>query len=101
MKNLEALFDHIAARVNVNLKPMGVDVRSLLKNTIPRERHLLYYAFYALTEDHPISFRFVNSNLAGTYFLGKTLVDRSVLYKSDVRGDELKKKKATWWNSTA
>ena len=92
MKNLEALFDHIAARVNVNLRPMGVDVRSILKNSIPRERHLLYYAFYALTEDHPISFKFSNSNLAGTYLLGKTMVDRSVLYKSDVRGDELKRK---------
>ncbi len=92
MEKLEALFDHITARVNVNLKPMGIDVTSLLKNTIPRERHLAYYAFYALTEDHPISFRFKNSNMAGTYFLGKTQVDRSVLYKADVRGDELKQK---------
>lgn len=92
MEKLEALFDHITARVNVNLKPMGVDVRNLLKNAIPRERHLQYYAFYALTEDHPISFKFTHSNLAGTYMLGKTQVDRSVLYKSDVRGDELKRK---------
>lgn len=92
MEKLEALFDHIASRVNVNLKPMGIDVRPLLNNAIPRERHLLYYAFYALTEDHPLSFKFTNSNLAGTYFLGKTLVDRSVLYKSDLRGDELKRK---------
>ncbi|WP_319543453.1 transferase [uncultured Pseudodesulfovibrio sp.] len=92
MEKLEALFDHIAARVNVNLKPMGIDVRPLLNNAIPRESHLLYYAFYALTEDHPISFRFTNSNLSGSYFLGKTQVDRSVLYKSDIRGDELKQK---------
>ncbi len=92
MEKLEALFDHITSRVNVNLKPMGIDVRPLLQNAIPRERHLLYYAFYALTEDHPINFTFKNSNLAGTYFLGKTQVDRSVLYKSDLRGDELKRK---------
>lgn len=92
MEKLEALFDHIAARVNVNLKPMGIDVKPLINNAIPRERHLQYYAFYALTEDHPISFQFSNSNLAGTYFLGKTLVDRSVIYKSDLRGDELKRK---------
>ncbi|WP_207263910.1 transferase [Desulfovibrio sp. Huiquan2017] len=92
MEKLEELFDHIASRVNVNLKPMGVDVRTILQNSIPRERHLLYYAFYALTEDHPISFKFKNSNLAGTYFLGRTLVDSSVLYKSNVRGDELKRK---------
>jgi len=92
VKKLDALFDHISSRVNVNLKPMGIDVEPLLKNTTPRESHLLYYAFYALTTDHPLSFKFTNSNLAGTYFLGKTEVDRSVLYKSDVRGDELKSK---------
>ncbi|QGY41744.1 transferase [Pseudodesulfovibrio cashew] len=92
MEKLETLFEHIASRINVNLKPMGLDVRPILQNAIPRERHLAYYAFYALTEDHPISFKFTNSNLAGTYFLGKTLVDRSVVYKSNLRGDELKRK---------
>ena len=92
MKQLEALFDHISSRINVNLKPMGVDVGPYLKHAVPRERHMLYYAFYALTADHPLSFEFRNSNLAGTYFLGKTRVDRSILYKTDVRGDELKAK---------
>lgn len=92
MEKLEALFDHITSRVNVNLKPMGIDVEPIIKNAVPRERHLLYYAFYALTTDHPLSFKFSNSNLGGTYLLGKTAVDRSVLYKSDIRGDELKKK---------
>ena len=92
MEKLEAVFDHIASRVNVNLKPLGIDVRPLLQSAIPRERHLIYYAFYALTVDHPLSFKFKNSNLAGSYFLGKTMVDRSVLYKSDIRGDELKRK---------
>jgi len=92
MEKLEALFDHITSRVNVNLKPIGIDVEPILKNAVPRERHLLYYAFYALTTDHPLSFKFTNSNLAGTYLLGKTNVDRSVIYKSNIRGDELKRK---------
>ncbi|WP_243544875.1 transferase [Pseudodesulfovibrio tunisiensis] len=92
MKQLEALFDHITSRVNVNLKPMGVDVAPYLKNAVPRERHARYYAFYALTTDHPMHFRFRSSSLSGTYFLGKTFVDRSILYKSDLRGDELKAK---------
>ena len=35
-------------------------------------------------------FRFNQSSLAGSYFLGKCIVDYSVLYKSDIRGDELK-----------
>jgi carbonic anhydrase/acetyltransferase-like protein (isoleucine patch superfamily) len=92
MEKLEELLSHIASRINVNLMPMGIDVEPILKNAIPRDRHLLYYAFYALTTDHPLNFRFTNSSLGGTYFLGKTTVDRSVLYKSDIRGDELKRK---------
>lgn len=92
MERLEELLEHIATRVNVNLAHMGIDVVPILKNAIPRERHLLFYAFYALTNDHPVSFRFINSSLGGTYFLGRTLVENSVLYKSDIRGDELKRK---------
>lgn len=92
MEKLNELIDHIASRVNVNLKPMGMDVEIFLKESIPAEKLTHYYAFYALTTDHPLYFRFRKSNLGGTYFLGKCEVDRSILYKSDVRGDELKDK---------
>ena len=35
MEKLEAVFDHIASRVNVNIKPMGIDVKPILQNAIP------------------------------------------------------------------
>jgi carbonic anhydrase/acetyltransferase-like protein (isoleucine patch superfamily) len=90
MEQLERLIAHIAARVNVNLRKPYVDVAPYVKNIVPRQSHNLYYAFYALSTRHPSYFSFKRSSLAGTYFLGKCDVDQSVLYKSDIRGDELK-----------
>mgnify|MGYP000857345128 CR=1 FL=1 len=92
MEQLERLIEHIAARVNVNLRKPYVDVWPYVRNIVPRQSHNLYYAFYALSTRHPSYFRFKRSSLAGTYFLGRCDVDQSVLYKSDIRGDELKHK---------
>ncbi len=49
-----------------------------------------FYAFYGMSPHHPPNFVFRDSSLAGSYFLGRCRVDRAVVYKSDVRGDELK-----------
>ncbi len=92
MKTLSKLLDHIVARVNINLRYPGFDARQYIEGQIPLDSHALYYAFYALTTQHPLSFKFTYSSLAGTYFLGRTEIDHSVLYKSDIRGDELKRK---------
>ncbi len=51
-----------------------------------------FYAFYGITPHHPLHLQFRHSNLAGSYFLGKCSVTNSLLYKSDIRGDELKQK---------
>ncbi len=92
MERLERLIKHIASRLNVNLRPMGLDVDQLLESTIENSDLTKYYAYYALSIDHPIYFRFQESNLGGSYFLGKCDVDRSIIYMSDIRGDELKTK---------
>ncbi|HKK33301.1 MAG TPA: transferase [Desulfomicrobiaceae bacterium] len=94
MSQLERLIEHIITRVNINLRKPLKDVGPYIRNLVPRDSHALFYAFYALTSHHPLSFKFSRSSLAGTYFLGKCEVDHSVLYKSDIRGDELKKKGA-------
>ena len=62
------------------------------ENLIPPNQMTKFYAFYGITPHHPLSFQFRHSNLAGSYFLGKCRVTNSLLYKSDIRGDELKKK---------
>jgi carbonic anhydrase/acetyltransferase-like protein (isoleucine patch superfamily) len=92
MKQLEKLIDRIINRVNINLREPAFDVRPYIQDIIPLQQFGKFYAFYGLTSHHPLYFRFNHSSLAGSYFLGKCMVDYSVLYKSDIRGDELKSK---------
>ena len=96
MKKIEALIDRIIQRVNINLRELEFDVNPYiaginLKNQLPK-----FYAFYGITPHHNLSFKFINSSLAGSYFLGKSKIDHSILYKSDIRGDELKSKGTTY-----
>ncbi|QTA92796.1 transferase [Desulfonema magnum] len=90
MKQLEMLIDRVISRVNINLREFNFDVKPYIRDTVPTDQLIKFYAFYGITSHHPIYFHFRHSNMAGTYFLGKCMVDNSVLYKSDVRGDELK-----------
>jgi carbonic anhydrase/acetyltransferase-like protein (isoleucine patch superfamily) len=73
MRELEKLLDRIIQRVNISLREL-----------------------YGITPHYPLNFRFKHSNLAGSYFLGRCRVTNSLLYKSDIRGDELKKKGAVF-----
>ena len=92
MRVLKDLKERITNRVNINLRGMGFDVRPLMDISVPLEQFSKFYAFYGLTPYHPLHFHFSNSTLAGSYFLGKCVVEYSMVYKSDVRGDELKEK---------
>ncbi|MGA2400762.1 MAG: transferase [Syntrophobacteraceae bacterium] len=87
---LEKLIDRIIDRVNINLRKPAFDVGPYLRHLIPLDQFVRFYAFYGLTLHHPIHFHFNGSSIAGSYFLGKSTVDHCVLYKTDVRGDELK-----------
>jgi carbonic anhydrase/acetyltransferase-like protein (isoleucine patch superfamily) len=91
MKELEKLFDRIIQRVNINLREQAFDVNPLVRKLIPPEQMTKFYAFYGITPHHPLNLVFKHSNLSGSYFLGKVRVTNSLLYKSDIRGDELKK----------
>ena len=91
MDQLTLLNDRIISRVNVNLSEFDFDTEPFVNNTLDYEKMLKFYAFYGITSQHPIFFQFRHSNLAGSYFLGKCLVSRSTIYKSDIRGDELKR----------
>jgi len=90
MTALNRLVNRIIDRVNVNLREPGFDVGPYIRGVIPWTKFSKFYAFYGLTLHHPIHFHFEHSSIAGSYFLGKCTVDHSVLYKSDIRGDELK-----------
>ncbi len=92
MKELFKLFDRIIQRVNINLREMAFDATPYVSQLIRLEHMLKFYAFYGITPNHPLSLEFQHSSLAGSYFLGKCRTTNSILYKSDIRGDELKKK---------
>ncbi|SLM28521.1 conserved hypothetical protein [Desulfamplus magnetovallimortis] len=92
MKELENLYDRIIQRVNINLRELEFEVNPYAQNAIPLGQMIKFYAFFGISPHHPLSFQFKHSNLAGSYFLGHCNVINSLLYKSDIRGDELKKK---------
>ena len=92
MKELEKLFDRIVQRVNINLRELEYDVNPFFRDLVPFQKLIQFYAFYGITPHHPLDLEFRHSNLAGSYFLGKCRVTNSMLYKSDIRGDELKKR---------
>ena len=92
MKELEKLFDRIVQRTNINLRELKADVNPFVRNIIPLSQFLKFYAFYGISSNHSLDMQFTHSSLSGSYFLGKCRVSNSILYKSDIRGDELKKK---------
>ncbi len=92
MNQLKQLNDRIISRVNANLSEFDFDTNSFVSNSLEHEKMIKFYAFYGITSSHPLYFHFRNSNIAGSYFLGKCYVGRSAIYKSDIRGDELKRR---------
>ncbi|MDO9111948.1 MAG: transferase, partial [Desulfatirhabdiaceae bacterium] len=92
MKKIENLIARIAQRLKINLRELDFDLDPYIQNVLPIGQLAKFYAFYGITPHHPLNFHFSHSNLAGSYFLGKCRVDHSVLYKCDIRGDELKRK---------
>jgi hypothetical protein len=92
MNALQNLYDRIVQRVKINLRELEYDIDPWITNLIPLKQLVKFYAFYGISPNHLLDLRFSNANLAGSYFLGKCRVNNSILYKSDIRGDELKKK---------
>ncbi|MEW6079232.1 MAG: transferase [Thermodesulfobacteriota bacterium] len=92
MNELKKLLDRLILRTNVNVREKRHDATPFIQNLVPLKQMDKFYAFYGISNHHPLDLQFQHSNLAGSYFLGKCRVNNSLVYKSDVRGDELKKK---------
>ena len=92
MVNLKALLERIAIRVNINLRDLDFDVSPYLTDLYPWEKFKTFSALCGLSPDHSLHYRFKGSCLSGSYFLDHCVVESSIIYKSDIRGDELKKK---------
>ena len=91
MNELIKLYQRIVQRVNINLRELKFDIKPYAQHLIAIEQMKSFYAFYGITTDHPLDLHFEHSALAGSYFLGKCKIKNSILYKSDIRGDELKR----------
>lgn len=92
MKELNTLLDRIIQRVNIDLREINYNVEPFVRQLVTSDQMTKFYAFYGITPNHPLNLNFKHSNLSGSYFLGKSRVANSLLYKTDIRGDELKKK---------
>ena len=92
MKQFFLLVERIINRVNASLREHNFSVDAYINAVNDPRKMLEYYAAYAVTSKHPLRLQFKESNIAGSYFLGKCYVHDSVVYKSDLRGDELKRK---------
>jgi carbonic anhydrase/acetyltransferase-like protein (isoleucine patch superfamily) len=90
MKELAKLLERIILRNKINLRELNYDITTFAKNLIPLHQMVKFYAFYGITPHHSLDLVFRHSSLAGSYFLGKIQTRNSILYKSDIRGDELK-----------
>ncbi|MFH1981348.1 MAG: transferase [Pseudomonadota bacterium] len=94
---LGQLLQRITQRVNINLREQRYDVTPFVEKLIPVEQMVNFHGFYGITPHYGFDYEFRHSSLAGSYFLGKCIVINSILYKSDIRGDELKKKGDMFW----
>lgn len=92
IRQLKKMNNRIVSRVNANLSKFNFDTERFVTHSLEFEKMLKFYAFYGITSHHPLYFHFNNSNISGSYFLGKCYVRRSTIYKSDIRGDELKRR---------
>ena len=92
MKHIRQLTRRIVNRININLRGPKVDCAPYALDLIPEEKFAQFYAFYGLSPDLPLHMKFKDSCLAGSYFLGRCTVEHSLIYKTDIRGDEFKLK---------
>ena len=88
---LEALVRHIAGRVEVNLREFGFAAGPHLAAMLDMDALRRGHAFFGLTPHHPLDLLLRNSALAGSYLMGPCRVEDSVVFQSDLRGDELKR----------
>ncbi|WP_457551786.1 transferase [Desulfobacula sp.] len=92
MDKVKLLCGRIVSRVNANLREFDFETEQFISNAIEYDKLSKFYCFYGITSHHPIDFYFKHASMAGSYFLGKCAVNQSIIYKSDIRGDELKRK---------
>ena len=63
MKDLEKLFARILQRVNINLRELQYSVTPFVRDLVPFDQMVKFYAFYGITPNHPLNFEFQHSDV--------------------------------------
>jgi len=92
MDNQERLLAGIVNRVNAGLGKHDFEAGIYIRPLVSNRSFFQTPAYYGLTPDHPVNFTVIHSSLAGSYFAGKCAVSNAAIYRTDIRGDELKRK---------
>ncbi len=90
MEKFELIKKQIINKVDADLAKLGFTTGKFMDNTIYFDKLMDNNCILGITSHHPTGFKFKQSNLAGSYLLGKCDAFQSIIYKSDIRGDELK-----------
>ena len=95
MKQFYELAERIIMRVNMNLRTHNFIADEYIE-LVDISKFMGSHSFYGVSSSYPIYFTFKHSSMSGSYLLGKCVADHSLIYKSDIRGDELKRKGETF-----
>jgi carbonic anhydrase/acetyltransferase-like protein (isoleucine patch superfamily) len=90
MEKIELIKKQIIDKVNGYLGKLDFNAEKFVENAINLNKLMNHNCVYGTTAHHPIDFNFQYSNMGGSYLLGPCSVKQSIIYKSDIRGDELK-----------
>lgn len=96
MRQLAIMLNRIIDRVNINLRLHDFDVAPYVRGLAVVPKGKDSFACYGLSTHYPIHFAFSHTCLTGSYFLGKCKASHSVILRSDIRGDELKRRGQDW-----
>ena len=92
MEIFELIKKQIINKVDSSLARFGVSCSKFIDSAIDMDKLIDDSCVLGITAYHPVGFKFKQSSLSGSYFLGKCNAFQSIIYKSDIRGDELKSK---------
>ncbi len=91
MTELKELLEKVLLRNKISLRKVPFDPTPHVRDLIPFDQAPRFPAAYAVSAQHPLHYEFWQSCLAGSFLLGRCHVAESILFMSDIRGDELKR----------
>ncbi len=90
MKEINEVVERIVGRLNIHLRKINLNVDVYIRDLLSHDQLAQYYALYCISVHDSFGIECNRSSISGSYIQGRCVIDDSILYKTDVRGDELK-----------